>query len=812
MRTSRLLLTSLSVWLISICLAQAQVDNNGKYGFRHDPMKWATESDSLHAAMVRTHVLKQPREGDVATIRKAAAEMLARRKKDLGNAGPHDLIQVAHGLGLPEATEIGKLVRRTEKRDENGEWSIYHTIAMSYAGLAAEPGVRASIQRCAERVKKENPWHTCPWGAFLKMQVLWLGRDVADTAGALDQLVTAINSAATPIGAVNDKDPWSFLHMAGLIEHPLMTGVVDRAIPMILRAQRDDGGWGGGSFGVFRALHRHGFIEPLRKLPPLPADWRIVRSIPAPADKLRTMAWDGERLWVCRPKSSQAFALAPDSGKVLKTIELGIDKIGGMGWCDGALAFSRNGKQKQLLKVSPATGKIVETTDLHGGEDLGGIASLAGKMLISDCWMPCAWEFSPAGEGRLKYRRLAGPGPIGLAEQDDSLWHHEWLMPLLIRSDAHGKLLDYGENPFPEVAGVAWDGKHLWVLDNKEKRLCMLEKTPAGREVTEGVAKWREREAKLKPVIASLQCPGPAELAPGERALTLENTVRNPFPTTLEIRYAWDKAGSTWSVEPAKGTVVVAPRGKSVIRASATLDPGRPVPLPVRRSTILIDGRKVKEVEHRPSPPVLRRFGAGARVVKAPVPDGKISAGEYGAAKPNKQFGIYQGFGPVEHDTSFLLAYDSKALYIAVTARESDPAGVVGKPRERDGKIWEDDDLEIFIDATFDRKTYHQFAVNLKGCVQFDSIGGPRYGKFGSTKWNGEWQAVHQIGRDAIVVEVAIPFATLGVDPPKSGAKWGLNVVRNRNARGDSPLEMSAWCLTYTSFHVPSHFGTVEFE
>ena len=783
-----------------------------KYGFRHDPMKWATESDSLRAAMVRTHVLKKTKEGDVEAIRKAAAEMLARLKKNLGDAGPHGLIEVAHRLGLAEAKEIGQLVFQRNERDENGEWSIYHTIAMCYAGLAAEKEVRASVEKWAKRVKKENPWHTCPWGAFLKMQVLWLGRDVADTAGALDQLVKAINGAASPIGAVNDKDPWSFLHMAGLIEHPVMGGVVERSIPMILRAQKGDGGWGGGSFGVFRALHRHGLIDPLRKLPPLPADWRIVRSIPVPADKLRTMAWDGERLWVCRPHSSVAVALSPENGEVIKTIDLGVDKIGGMGWCDGALAFSRNGEQKQLLKVNPGTGKIVETIDLQRGEDLGGIAQLAGKTLICDCWMPCAWDFDPARGGRLRYRLLAGPAPVGLAAQDDSVWHYDWMMPLLIRSDAHGKLLDYGEEPLRGISGVAWDGKHLWVLDNKSKRICMIEKTPAGREVTERIARRRELEARLRELSASLKCSGPVELAAGERALTFECTPSNPFPSPIEIRYVWEMAESTWSVEPVEGTVKLAPGGKALMRSSATLNPDRPAPLPVRRSTVFVDGKKVGELQHRPTPPILRRFASVVRVAKAPVLDGEIAKGEYAAAKALSTFGYYKGHGPAKHDTSVLLACDDQAFYIGLTMEESDPDGIVGEPRKRDGVVWLDDSLEIFLDATIDRSTYHRLAVSLKHCVQKDSLGGPGCGPYGKTTWNGEWQSVSRIGEGEVVMELAIPFKTLGVKAPRRGDRWGLNICRKRNARAEEPQELSAWCYTYTDWHVPTHFGTVTFE
>ena len=37
-----------------------------RYGFRHDPMKWINESESVPAAQVRTFCLKRPKPGDKA--------------------------------------------------------------------------------------------------------------------------------------------------------------------------------------------------------------------------------------------------------------------------------------------------------------------------------------------------------------------------------------------------------------------------------------------------------------------------------------------------------------------------------------------------------------------------------------------------------------------------------------------------------------------------------------------------------------------------------------------------------------------------
>jgi hypothetical protein len=446
-------------------------------------------------------------------------------------------------------------------------------------------------------------------------------------------------------------------------------------------------------------------------------------------------------------------------------------------------------------------------------------------MVVADGFLNAVGLFRLPDLKKRRVRVLGAPGTIHLATEDGVVWHTDWLLTnIIFKSEPNGKLLDWGTAPFEggvgdwedqmAVMGLAYDGKSLWALNNKTRRICLMEKTPAGRKVTESFARQREIDTKLRPIIMSLRCPGPVELPRDGQALTFENTVRNPFRSALEIRYAWDKLGSTWSMKPAEGTVKIAPGGKAVIRTSATLDRSRTVPLPVRTTTILIGGAKVREVDHRPVPPILRRLGTATRVRESPKVDGIIGNGEYGSAKPNANFRYFKGDGKAAHDTSFRLACDDRALYVGIVVNEPRPDGVEGEPRKRDGDVWRDDDIELFVDATFDRSTYHQFALGLKHNVQFDCIGGPRHGNFGDIKWNGEWQSATKVGNGAVAIELAIPYKTLGVGPPRTGDKWGLNLCRNRVGKGkkDGKSEMSAWCITYKGFHVPSHFGTVTFE
>ncbi|MHC4982507.1 MAG: YncE family protein [Planctomycetota bacterium] len=459
-----------------------------KCGFRHDPIKWAENDASLQAAMVRVHVLERPKEGDEAAIRAAAAELRARLEKQFDLCDPpgrtHDLLHVACAHGLADADEIGRLILNEAERGEDGAVGIYETLALCHAGLAKDKTVRASVKKVAARVLKDNPWHTCPWGMFLKLRVLWYGREVADVQAALEKLMGVVAENANSLGCIRDKDPWGLIDVAGIVDHPAARGIVERAIPMILRAQRDDGGWGGNSFQVFRALARHDLIEPLRELPALPPDWKIVQTIPAPADKLFTMTWDGERLWALRPESGEAFAISPEDGRVLRTLKLSQKNVAGIGWWDGALAVTQQ-EPKRLLKIHPETGKVLQTLDLKEVHEMGGVAQVGNKLWVCDAWMPCVWVYDPAKGGKPQYKCLGGPGPLGLAVQDGSVWHFDWLIPLIIRTDPKAGLVDCGEEPLDHsVRGLASDGRRLWALDAKSKRICVIEKTESGKELT----------------------------------------------------------------------------------------------------------------------------------------------------------------------------------------------------------------------------------------------------------------------------------------------------------------------------------------
>ena len=265
---------------------------NGGYGFRHDPMAYAESCDSLEAAMVRKHILASPKPGDEMILEKRIGEILADQQPD-GALSDHELhallatgrdkIGELMSLGAsPERPEIKRALDYVLSRDgrdpieeDTGEYGMPLGVALSLhaAGAADEWMIRGAAQR---RIDTADRWirtsDLCPWTPETQIRTLWPARHLD---GRADTLITlGLQNIVDAIDTNSDtyNDPWGYVHVAGVVNHPLGRVIVGKLLSMILRGQQEDGGWGEHSVKVFRALDRYGFFEELRGLPPLPAD------------------------------------------------------------------------------------------------------------------------------------------------------------------------------------------------------------------------------------------------------------------------------------------------------------------------------------------------------------------------------------------------------------------------------------------------------------------------------------------------------------------------------------------------------------
>lgn len=164
-----------------------------------------------------------------------------------------------------------------------------------------------------------------------------------------------------------------------------------------------------------------------------------------------------------------------------------------------------------------------------------------------------------------------------------------------------------------------------------------------------------------------------------------------------------------------------------------------------------------------------------------------------------------------ERQTSVLLTYDDKNLYIATFAPLPGEMPLKSTVDKRDGAVYGDDSIEIYLDPQNARKNNElvQFVGNPGG--YFLDI------KNGDSNWNGNWQYKSSMignwrgfGQTYWVTELALPFDNLGRTTPRDGEQWTANFARSWY----TPKQLfSAWAWTpKITYGNAERFGTLEFS
>ncbi len=204
-------------------------------------------------------------------------------------------------------------------------------------------------------------------------------------------------------------------------------------------------------------------------------------------------------------------------------------------------------------------------------------------------------------------------------------------------------------------------------------------------------------------------------------------------------------------------------------------------------------------------------FAVVAKTPKAPAIDGKIEPEVWGD-KPLMTGFFDEETGkpvPAKVQTQIWMLHDNDKLYIAAKMLEPEMAELQATAEEHDGNVWNDDDLEIFLDPgkKKDPSDYFQIAVNALG-TSSDQRGAPDVS--GDTAWDCKDCVIKTSkGKDYWTVELAIPLKSLGVTKPAAGQRWGVNFARDRKAGAG---ENSSWVNMGPEWHQPDQFGTVVLE
>ena len=155
--------------------------------------------------------------------------------------------------------------------------------------------------------------------------------------------------------------------------------------------------------------------------------------------------------------------------------------------------------------------------------------------------------------------------------------------------------------------------------------------------------------------------------------------------------------------------------------------------------------------------------------------------------------------------------YDEGALYLSAVCFEPEMAKLQAAVTTRDGPIFDDDCLEISLGAAPDAQTYRHYAFNALGAYYDGTAATGPQGVRVRSEWDSDVTVAAKRLPDRWVLEACIPFAELGMTPPKAGDIWLFNAAREHRLAGRPP-EFSTWAaLPGTSFHQPSAFARLQF-
>ena len=208
------------------------------------------------------------------------------------------------------------------------------------------------------------------------------------------------------------------------------------------------------------------------------------------------------------------------------------------------------------------------------------------------------------------------------------------------------------------------------------------------------------------------------------------------------------------------------------------------------------------------------------RTIGPIIVDGKLDEPSWQAAEPIHLVLTETGAAP-RFPTTAKMLWDDHFLYVGFHCIDSDVWATV---TEHDGPMYEEEVVEVFIDANRDGISYVELEVNPLN-VSLDLFALNRDSKPRTLfDWISEdWQhAVTVDGRlndrdqedTSWTVEMAIPLADLATAPhipPIEGDVWRVSLYRIE--RGEQGDEFSAWSPTRAlNYHMPSRFGEVRFH
>ncbi len=289
--------------------------------------------------------------------------------------------------------------------------------------------------------------------------------------------------------------------------------------------------------------------------------------------------------------------------------------------------------------------------------------------------------------------------------------------------------------------------------------------------------------------IERLSVPGTGRLST-EARVTLLNTT----DTHVSGQFVWQDSGTAWRIVPGRISFALTPRGSASQSFRFSL-PGPDSIFPLPRYNMPFEYLPGRRTELNECLPIRREAGL-IRVRNRPLLDGRLDDPCWQTTASLRSFGAQDGARGAIEPAQVWVGADESLLFLAIRCQESDTARIKAKVKERDGRVYDDDHVNIVL--SFGSITdYYQLFVNSEGtladrrCV----VQGDRSRK--DYAWDGNWRVASYRGGDFWSLELSCPLADFG----SVGKDWTVNAVRFQS-RFDA---IGVWQVPFE--HDPATFG-----
>jgi len=140
-----------------------------------------------------------------------------------------------------------------------------------------------------------------------------------------------------------------------------------------------------------------------------------------------------------------------------------------------------------------------------------------------------------------------------------------------------------------------------------------------------------------------------------------------------------------------------------------------------------------------------------------PVLDGDLSDPCWQQAYHSDEFWNCNDDREPDQYSEIWVCVDATYLYVASYFHDTEPDEIHYEEKKRNGNIWQDDYISIYVDPTYSLGRTYGFYVTPRGTMK-ESIPG---GSDAKIEWRGDWRAAGSLVQDGWTAEVAVPWKIL---------------------------------------------------